>query len=86
MMNSAIKIANRETDRYLSEPELRSYLGYSPSTIRRLRHKGLPSIGQDRLRRYHIGIVLQWLSLNVSARPRAPKPLTQPYPESEGQG
>ena len=50
------------TDRYLSEPELRTYLGYSPSTIRRLRRKGLPCLGKDRLRRYHIASVLQWLA------------------------
>lgn len=50
------------TDRYLSEPELRTYLDYSASTIRRLRTKGLPCFGQDRLRRYHLGAVLQWLT------------------------
>lgn len=50
------------TDRYVSEPELRAYLGYSPSTVRRFREKGLPSVGTGRLRRYHIDSVLQWLS------------------------
>lgn len=50
------------TDRYLSEPELRTYLGYSPSTIRRLRRKGLPCVGEGRLRRYHVGTVIQYLS------------------------
>jgi len=62
MMQLAHKLESRETDRYLSEPELRTYLGYSPSTIRRLRKKGLPCIGQDRLRRYHLGTVLEWLA------------------------
>jgi len=61
-MNS---LSVQDTDRYLSEPELRSYLGYSPSTIRRLRKKGLPCVGTARLRRYHLGTVLQWLSVNT---------------------
>jgi predicted DNA-binding transcriptional regulator AlpA len=61
MTQSIDQTENRQTDRYLSEPILRTYLGYSPSTIRRLRRKGLPSVGTDRLRRYHLGAVLQWL-------------------------
>lgn len=62
MTQAATKIENREIDRYLSEPDLRTYLAYSPSTLRRLRKKGLPCVGTDRLRRYHLGTVLQWLS------------------------
>lgn len=62
MTNSMSKIESRETDLYLSEPDLRTYLGYSPSTMRRLRRKGLPYVGSDRLRRYHLASVLQWLS------------------------
>jgi len=62
MTQSASKIEYRETDRYVSEPELRTYLGYSASTIRRLRKKGLPCVGTDRLRRYHLASVLQWLA------------------------
>ena len=50
------------TDRYMSEPELRAYLDYSASSIRRFRKKGLPCMGTGRLRRYHLGNVLQWLS------------------------
>ncbi|UVT20115.1 MAG: helix-turn-helix domain-containing protein [Nitrospira sp.] len=61
MTSSATTDENIQTDRYLSEPDLRSYLGYSPSTIRRWRKKGLPCIGQDRLRRYHLASVLKWL-------------------------
>nr|WP_281721755.1 helix-turn-helix domain-containing protein [Nitrosomonas nitrosa] len=61
MTSSATTSDNSTTDRYLSEPELRTYLGYSPSTIRRLRRKGLPCVGTDRLRRYHLGTVLEWL-------------------------
>jgi hypothetical protein len=48
-------------DRWMSEPELRQYLSYSPRTMRRLRKRGLPHIGRDRLRRYHLPAVLQWL-------------------------
>lgn len=62
MTNSMSKIESRETDRYLSEPELRAYFRYSASTIRRLRTKGLPCVGADRLRRYHLGAVLEWLA------------------------
>lgn len=62
MTESVGSTENGQTDRYMSEPELRTYLGYSASTIRRFREKGMPCIGKDRLRRYHIGSVLQWLS------------------------
>lgn len=62
-MSSSITASEaNKTDRYLSEPDLRSYLGYSPSTIRRWRKAGMPCIGQNRLRRYHIASVLQWLA------------------------
>jgi hypothetical protein len=49
-------------DIWLSEPELRQRLRYSRSTITRLRKRGLPCVGHDRLRRYHLPTVLQWLS------------------------
>jgi hypothetical protein len=49
-------------DEWLNEPELRQRLNYSKSTISRLRKRGLPCIGTDRLRRYHWATVLQWLS------------------------
>ena len=49
-------------DIWLSEPELRQHLKYSRSTIARLRKRGLPCIGSDRLRRYHLPTVLQWLA------------------------
>lgn len=62
MAQSVRNAESRETDRYISEPELRAYLGYSPSTIHRLRNKGLPSVGKGRLRRFHIASVIQWLS------------------------
>jgi predicted DNA-binding transcriptional regulator AlpA len=62
MTSSATTSDNSTTDRYLSEPDLRTYLGYSPSTIRRFRKQGMPCIGQDRLRRYHLGSVLKWLN------------------------
>lgn len=65
MMQSGHIIENRETDHYLSEPELRTYLGYSSSTIRRFRRKGLPCVGKGRLRRYHVGSVIQWISEQV---------------------
>ena len=47
---------------WLTEPELRRRLSFSRSTIRRLRAKGLPHIGRDRLRRYRLSDVLKWLS------------------------
>jgi biotin operon repressor len=49
-------------DTWLSEPDLRARLGFSRSTIRRLRERGLPHIGRGQLRRYHLPTVLQWLS------------------------
>jgi len=49
-------------DRYLSEPRLAAYLGYSSSTMKRLRARGLPCVGQGRLRRYHLPTVMQWLA------------------------
>jgi hypothetical protein len=49
-------------DEWLSEPELRERLHYSKSTVTRLRKRGLPSIGTDRLRRYHWPSVIEWLS------------------------
>ncbi len=61
MPSSTTTHETNTTDRYLSEPELRTYLSYSPSTIRRLRKSGLPCVGTDRLRRFHLASVLQWL-------------------------
>jgi hypothetical protein len=49
-------------DMYFSEPELCQRLQYSRSTVARLRKRGLPSVGRDRLRRYHWPTVLKWLS------------------------
>jgi hypothetical protein len=49
-------------DIWLTEPELRQRLQYSRSTITRLRTRGLPCVGRDRLRRYHWPSVLHWLS------------------------
>jgi len=50
------------TDVWIREPQLRAYLQVCVSTIRRLRTRGLPSLGKDRLRRYHLETVLQWLA------------------------
>ena len=50
------------TDAWVREPQLRDYLQMSASTIRRLRARGLPSVGKDRLRRYHLDTVLRWLA------------------------
>jgi phage terminase Nu1 subunit (DNA packaging protein) len=52
-------------DIWLSQPELRGYLGYSTSTMQRLRKRGLPCVGSDRLRRYHLATVLKWLAEHV---------------------
>ena len=50
------------TDTWVGEPLLREYLKMSASTIRRLRKRGLPSVGSDRLRRFHLETVLRWLA------------------------
>lgn len=49
-------------DRWVSQPELRRLLAYSATTVRRFRQRGLPCVGQNRLRRYHLPTVLHWLS------------------------
>jgi biotin operon repressor len=49
-------------DIWVSQPELCRRLGMSRSTVTRLRRRGLPHVGHDRLRRYHLPSVLQWLS------------------------
>ena len=49
-------------DIWITGPELCQYLQFSPITLRRLRKRGLPSIGSDRLRRYHLPSVIQWLA------------------------
>ena len=49
-------------DEWLSEPELRKRLHYSKSTIARFRKRGMPCVGTDRLRRYHLPSVLKWLA------------------------
>lgn len=49
-------------DIWVSTPELCQRLRYSRSTVVRLRKRGLPCVGHDRLRRYHLPSVLQWLS------------------------
>ena len=49
-------------DTWIRRPELCQYLQFSPITLRRLRKRGLPSIGSDRLRRYHLPSVIQWLA------------------------
>jgi len=50
---------------WIGEPLLREYLNMSASTIRRLRKRGLPYVGRDRLRRYHLETVLRWLAENA---------------------
>jgi phage terminase Nu1 subunit (DNA packaging protein) len=64
MMTTSIGVGEIQTteDRWLSEPELRAYLSYSASTIQRLRKRGLPCVGSDRLRRYHLATVMKWLA------------------------
>jgi biotin operon repressor len=49
-------------DIWVSGPELCRRLGVSRSTVKRMRQRGLPHVGHDRLRRYHLPTVLQWLS------------------------
>ena len=52
-------------DVWLSEPKLDQRLGYSRSTLVRLRQRGLPHLGTGRRRRYHWPSVLTWLALNA---------------------
>jgi hypothetical protein len=52
-------------DEWLGEPTLRRRLRFSRSTIRRLRARGLPSIGSGRLRRYRWASVVDWLVKNA---------------------
>ena len=54
-----------DSDRWVSEPLLREVLSMSSSTIRRLRKRGLPSVGSDRLRRFHLETVLRWIAENA---------------------
>lgn len=50
---------------WLTEPDLRERLGYSRSTVARLRARGLPHVGRDRLRRYPWAEVRRWLAERV---------------------
>ncbi len=50
---------------WLTEPELGQRLGYSKTTVWRLRKRGLPHTGSYRLRRYNLTVVLDWLSKNA---------------------
>jgi hypothetical protein len=65
MNNQSHTAISAATDTWVGEPLLREYLNMSSSTIRRLRSRGLPSLGRDRLRRYHLETVLQWLAENA---------------------
>ncbi len=47
---------------WVSEPELCQILQYSSSTVRRLRAKGLPCVGNYRLRRYQLAQVIDWIA------------------------
>jgi biotin operon repressor len=49
-------------DIWVSEPELCRRLGISRSTVARMRQRGLPHVGHDRLRRYHLPTVVKWLA------------------------
>jgi hypothetical protein len=49
------------SDEWLSEPAIRRRLGYSRSTFGRFRNRGLPHVGDGRLRRYSVPVVLEWL-------------------------
>jgi phage terminase Nu1 subunit (DNA packaging protein) len=47
---------------WITDAELRHRLRYSKSTIQRLRARGLPCLGQGRLRRFHWPTVCDWLA------------------------
>jgi len=64
-MNQRNTMIPTATDAWVSEPRLREFLQMSSSTIRRLRKRGLPCVGSDRLRRYHLETVLRWLAENA---------------------
>ena len=57
-----IETPAKPPDEWITEPELRRRLAYSQATVVRLRKRGLPYIGRDRLRRYHWPTLLTWLS------------------------
>ena len=61
MTIGAAAVKHEDVHEWISEPELRTRLAYSRSTIARLRARGLPHIGRDRLRRYEWAAVLRWL-------------------------
>jgi hypothetical protein len=54
--------AEKLADEWISDTEVRRRLTYSRTTLARLRKRGLPYIGRDRLRRYHWPTLLTWLS------------------------
>jgi len=56
------KLEMTPADEWVNEPTLRRRLGYSRSTIRKLRLLGLPHVGTARLRRYPWNEVRAWLS------------------------
>ena len=62
MSGSAPTTTTPVEDIWVSEPDLRLVLVYSRATVRRLRQKGLPHVGHDRLRRYHLPTVVKWLA------------------------
>jgi hypothetical protein len=62
MDTATARPTNQPTDEWLDEPTLRRRLRYSRSTIIRLRRRGMPCVGSDRLRRYHWPTVLRWLA------------------------
>jgi hypothetical protein len=52
---------------WVREPELRAYFRFSKDTIKRLRRRGLPSVGRYRLRRYPpLKVVVEWLREHAS--------------------
>ena len=62
-MTDMLPTATPAEDVWLSQPEVARRLDYSPSTLVRLRKRGLPHVGTDRTRRYHWPTVLRWLAV-----------------------
>ena len=58
-----INVAGTQVENiWISGPELCRRLGISRSTVTRMRQRGLPHVGHDRLRRYHLPTVLRWVA------------------------
>lgn len=70
-LRTAPMLALSDEDVWLTEPELRELLRFSRSTLTRFRARGLPHVGEGRLRRYHLATVLDWVGVYPRRSERA---------------